>query len=263
MGHILLFNGRHCTEMTGVITCCTKNHRHNIGLWFFFFISFSCLLYLNAGAQTYVGMSLNVGNRQQYRPSTGFEPALAPSGSISISKNHNVNEHWVFRYGAVAGVVGYKLKVVMIDTLGPNGDVSPFAEYSTFFASAEFLVGRQFSIRDHNLLIGAGVGVTTYVSATPTTGYGVEVILPNNTPVPLFDARMTSPASPYSFLWKVAVSFDINTAFSIGIEYVFHNNPVAEGSYIFYHTEKPHSGRIEIYQREFRFGAFYKLGGRK
>lgn len=249
--------------MAGVITCRTKNHRHNRGRWFLFFISFSCLLYMNASAQTYVGISLNIGNRQQYQPSTGFEPALAPSGSISISKNHNVNEHWVFRYGAAAGVVGYKLKVVMIDTLGPNGDVSPFPEYSTFFASAEFLVGRQLSIREHNLLIGAGVGITTYVSTTPTTLHGVEVILPNNSLVSLFDARMTSPASQYSFLWKVVACFDINTAFSVGIEYVYHNNPAAKGSYIFYHTESPHSGRIEIYQREFRLGVFYKLGGRE
>ena len=249
--------------MAGVLISCTKNHLYNRGRWFLFFISFSCLLYLNAGAQTYVGMSLNVGDRQQYRPSTGFEPAFAPSGSISISKNHRVNEHWTFRYGAAAGVVGYKLKVVMIDTLGPNGDVSPFPEYSTFFASAEFLVGRKLSFRDHNLLIGAGVGVTTYVSATPTTRYGVEVILPNNTLVSLFDAQMTSPANPYSFLWKVAACFDINSAFSVGIEYVYHNNPAAEGSYIFYHAERPHSGRIEIYQREFRFGVFYKLDGRE
>jgi len=200
MGHTPSFNGKNYTEMAGVVISCTKNHRDNKGRWFFFFISFSCLLYLAAGAQTYVGVSLNVGNRQQYRSSTGFESALAPSGSISISKNHNVREDWVFRYGAAAGVVGYNLKVVMIDTLGPNGDVSPFPEYSTFFASAEFLLGRQLSIRDHNLFIGAGVGVTTYLSATPATHYSMEAILPNNTLVSLFDARMTSPASPYSFL---------------------------------------------------------------
>lgn len=72
-----------------------------------------------------------------------------------------------------------------VDTLGPKGDVSPFPEYSTVFASAEFLAGRNLSIRDRNLLIGAGVGVTTYVSVTLTTLYGVEVILPNNTLVSL------------------------------------------------------------------------------
>jgi hypothetical protein len=249
--------------MDRVIISRVTNHRPLLCRWLFFFIPLSCLLYLNAAAQTYVGLSLNAGNRQEYRPSTGFKPALAPSGSISISRNHNVNEHWVLRYGAVAGVVGYKLKVVMIDTLGPNGDVSPFPEYSTIFASAEFLIGRRVSIRDHNLLIGAGVGITTYVSTTPTTLHGVEVILPNNNLVTLFDARMTSPASPYSFLWKVAACFDINTTFSLGIEYVYHNNPAAEGSYIFYHTERPHSGTIEIYQREFRLGVFYKLGGRE
>lgn len=249
--------------MAEVITCWTQTHRHYKANLFVFCILFSCLICLSAHAQTYVGMSLNVGDRQQYQPSAGFKRALAPSGSISISKNNNVDEHWVFRYGAAMGVVGYKLKVVMIDTLGPNGDVSSFPEYSTFFASAEFLVGRQLSIRDHNLLIGAGGGVTTYVSTAPMTRFGVEVILPNNDAVSLFDARMVRPGSSYSLLWRVAASFDINTAFSLSIVYVYHNNPASEGSYIFYHTARPRSGTIKIYQREFRFGVFYRLGDRE
>lgn len=72
---------------------------------------------------------------------------------------------------------------------------------------------------------------------------------------------MTSPASRYSFVWKVSACFDINTAFSIGIEYVCHSNPLAKGSYTFYHTERSHFGTIEIYQREFRLGVLYKLRG--
>lgn len=109
--------------------------------WFLIFFALLTLLESKAAAQAYVGISLNSGSRQYYAPSYGFEEALAPSGSISISRNESINENWFFRYGALAGVVGYKLNVVMIDTLGPNGDVSSFPEYTTFFASAEFLLG--------------------------------------------------------------------------------------------------------------------------
>ena len=84
--------------------------------------------------------------------------------------------------------------------------------------------------------------------------------MPNNDLVSLFEATMTSPASDYSLLWKAGAYYALSTAFSVGLEYVYHKDPASEGAYAFYHTRTPHSGVIKIYQREFRFGVFYKLG---
>ena len=221
------------------------------------------LLQLNAAAQTYVGISLNAGNRQYYAPSSGFENALAPSGSITISRNDVIHENWFFRYGAAAGIVGYKLNVVMIDTLGPNGDVSPFPEYSTFFASAEFLFGHRISVFRRQLSFGAGIGITAYLGTASASSYSVEVVMPNNELVSLFEARMRSPASDYSLLWKAGGYYDLSTVFSVGVEYIYHLDPASEGTYDFYHTPTPRSGVIWIYQREFRLGFFYNLGGRR
>jgi hypothetical protein len=222
-------------------------------------ILFSIFLHAAANGQTQIGLSVNVGDRQHYSSSVGFKKALAPSASLSISKTKDLNDKWKFRYGAVAGLLGYKLNVVMIDTLGPNGDVSPFPEYSIFFASAEFLFGRQFPVFNRPLLLGAGVGVTAYLSAAPVSQYSVDVMYPNNRIVSLFDARMTSPASRYSILWKAAAYYEMTNAFSLGLEYVYHNNPAAEGSYIFYHTRTVNAGDITIYQREFRLGIYYRI----
>lgn len=248
--------------MARVITYFLKNYRHHCR-WFLIFSLNSLLHPVNADGQTYIGFSVNAGNRPQYTSSEGFERALAPSASLSIGQKKSMNEEWMFRYGIVAGMVGYQLNVVMIDTLGPNGDISPFPEYSTFFASAEFLIGRQLTVFRRKLLIGAGAGVTTYLSSSPTSQSRVEVILPNNSLVSLFDAIMSSPACDNSLLWKAAAYYDINTTFSVGVEYVRHSAPAAEGSYIFHHTQTPHSGVIRIYQRELRFGVFYNLSVRR
>ncbi|HEY0651904.1 MAG TPA: hypothetical protein VGD65_02210 [Chryseosolibacter sp.] len=222
----------------------------------------SSLLYTDAIGQVQVGLSLNVGNRQHYSTSEGFKRALAPSGSLSINQNLNLNHNWIFRYGVVGGIVGYRLNVVMIDTLGENGDVSPFPEYSVFFGSAEFLLGRKISFLNKDLLLGAGVGITGYVSAIPLSTYTVAVISTNNQRIPLFDAEMNNAASRYSFLWKGAAYYKLNSAFSLGVEYIYHKDPVATGFYIFYHTKKPNAGKIEIYQREVRIGLFYRIGSR-
>ncbi len=248
--------------MHRVITYFSGTYRYQYR-WFLIFTLVSFFAPLHSDGQTYIGLSLNVGNRPEYTSSEGFESALTPSASLSISRTGRLDENWMLRYGAVAGIVGYKLNVVMIDTLGPNGDVSPFPDYSTFFASAEFLLGRQLTVFRRQLLIGAGVGVTTYLSSSPTSEYRVEVILPNNSLVSLFDARMSSPASNYSLFWKAAAYYDINTTFYVGVEYVRHSAPAIEGSYIFRHTQTPHTGAIRIYQMEFRCGIFYVLGVRR
>ncbi|MCC6836234.1 MAG: hypothetical protein IT213_14700 [Cytophagales bacterium] len=235
-----------------------KNHR-NATRWF---LLFSGLLWnsMIVHAQTDIGILISAGNRQHYTNSQGFKGALAPSLAVSLSKNGKLNNQWTFRYGLVAGVLGYKLNVIMIDTLGANGDVSPFPEYSTFFGSAEFILGRRLSVFHRDLLIGGGVGITTYISSTPTSLYGVEVLLPNNNLVSLFEARMNSPATRFSMLWKVSLYYKLSSSLSASFEYIHHNDPAAEGTYTFYHTSKPLSGQINVYQREFRVGVFYTLG---
>jgi hypothetical protein len=244
--------------MARVVIFFLRNHRNDVR-WFLFFAGLVCNSIIVHG-QTDIGLLITAGNRQHYSTSQGFKNALAPSLALSISQNKKLNRQWKFRYGLVAGVLGYKLNVIMIDTLGANGDVSPFPEYSTFFGSAEFLVGRKFSVFNRDLLIGGGVGITTYISSSPTSLYGVEVLLPNNNLVSLFEARMNSPATRLSMLWKVALYYNLSRSISACIEYIHHNDPAAEGTYIFYHTAKPLSGQINVYQQEFRIGIFYTLG---
>lgn len=209
--------------------------------------------------QVQLGISVNAGNRQHYSSPGGFQRAFAPSPSLSVAWHQKVSERWFFRYAAVTGIVGYKLNVVMIDTLGPNGDVSPFAEYSTLFASAEFLFAHRVSVLHHNISIGAGIGITGYASASPRTSFGVEAVSPDNKLISLFDAELASPANRYSILWKAIAYYSITPAIALSVEYVYHPESFATGSYIFYHTRNLQRGKVEIYQREFRLGLIYTL----
>lgn len=244
--------------MARIIISFLRNHRFSIR-WFLY-LSFLVLNSFIVQAQTDIGLLLSLGNRQHYSSHEGFKNALAPSLAISISQSRKLNDSWMFRYGLVAGVLGYKLNVIMIDTLGANGDVSPFPEYTTFFGSAEFFLGHRLSVLKRDFVIGGGVGLTGYISSSPTSHYGVEVVMPNNYLVSLFEAEMNSPATRVALLWKVALYYKISRSISASIEYIHHNDPAADGSYIFYHTAKPLSGQIKVYQQELRIGFFYTLG---
>jgi hypothetical protein len=124
-------------KMARVTNDFFKKHRFKYR-WFPIITMLCSVLYTDAIGQVQVGLSLNVGNRQHYSTSTGFKRALAPSGSLSINQNLNLNHNWIFRSGIVGGIVGYKLNVVMIDTLGANGDVSPSLSTLFFLALQNF-----------------------------------------------------------------------------------------------------------------------------
>ncbi|MFZ5970931.1 MAG: hypothetical protein ACOYXA_05020 [Bacteroidota bacterium] len=234
-----------------------RNHRRN--LRWFLFVGLYTLAGVFANAQTDIGILVTAGNRQHYTDPQVFKNALAPSLAVSWGKNRELNSRWNFRYDLVAGVLGYKLNVIMIDTLGANGDVTPFPEYSTFFGSAEFILGYKLFLFQRELQIGGGVGLTCYGSFVPVSQYGVEVLSPNNNLIALFDGEMNSPANRFSILSKVAAYYKLSSSWLVGIAYIRHGSPAAEGNYRFYHTNQPISGRVSIYQNESRLGVFYVL----
>jgi hypothetical protein len=218
-----------------------------------------------ASAQTRIGISFNMGNRQQFSGHPeAFERALAPSGSLSLSNTRDLgNKRWSMQYGITCGVVPYNLKVIGIDTVTIPDDIFPFPDYSTIFASAHLMLAPKFVVRNHNLWIGAGVGMTAYASLIPVSQYGIHVADPDNsTLTTVFEAQMSAPTNRFSSFWKIAGIYDLTSRISLGLEYVNHARPAAEGNYEFYHTRKVTYGTIEIYQREIRIGGFYRLKSR-
>lgn len=215
---------------------------------------------LSAQGQTLLGITVNIGERQDTRHSEAFKRALAPSGSLSVSKATDLGkEHWSIRYGFTCGVVPYNLKVVSVDTVTLQNDIFPFPDYSTIFASIDFMLAPKFIVCGRIFSIGAGVGVTGYASLVPNSYYGVHVANPDNSLTTVFEASMYAPANRWSSFWKIAALYDLTRSISLGIEYVNHARPAAEGSYEFYETQTPIHGTIEVYQREFRIGAFYRI----
>ena len=220
---------------------------------------------IDTAAQTHIGISLNIGNRQRFDPgSKGFSKALAPSGSLFINQKKTLKNEWKVQYGATVGIVPYKLNVIGIDTItATDSGVYPFPDYSTLFISADLQPGRQISIgKNKNLLIALGGGLTYYVSFFPTTTYQIGVT-DNNESFTVFKGQMDAPANTYSLFGKAAAYYQISNSFTVGAEYVHHMKSASEGTYTFYHTKTPQSGRIEVYQREFRFTLSHRLGNKK
>src|SRR5689334_6102260 len=74
--------------------------------------------FLNSKAQTYLGISANLGNQLNFTPdSKGLRTPPAISGSLVIRVQEELRNDWVLQQGGGVGVLGYELKVVAMDTI--------------------------------------------------------------------------------------------------------------------------------------------------
>lgn len=225
---------------------------------------FFCLLLVShcLEAQTYAGISMNIGNRLSFSPeSDGFSRPVSVSGSLLLRVQEDISEKWALQYGFDLGVLGYKLKINPADTLTGVGP-STFSEYSTFYGRFNFLVGRKFNIKVKELLIGLGGGASSYFSFLQTTNYGIGIIFPDVGNVDVFSADINSPSTSILPFAKISAQLKINFHLTVGLEYTHHFGSVLEGTYEFYHSPPPTSGNISLYPRELSFTLLVQISNR-
>lgn len=142
--------------------------------------SLGFLLCHQTQGQTYVGLSLNIGNQMHYSPaSAGMKTPISLSGNILLNIQERLTNGLVVQYGAGLGIIGYNLKVIAIDCI-LTGERSVFLEYGTFYGNLYLLLGKEFLINLNKLIVSGGGGGSYYYSAYPTATYDVDVIVDGN-----------------------------------------------------------------------------------
>lgn len=213
-------------------------------------------------AQTYVGISMNIGNRLSFSPeSDGFSRPVSVSGSLLLRIQEEISEKWALQYGFDLGVLGYTLKIVHIDTLESFGP-SIFTEYSTFYGSFCLLGSRTFNIKTKELMVGFGGGASYYFSFLQTTNYFTSII-DDGTYEDLFSGSIESPSTSILPFAKISAQLKLNFYLTVGLEYTHHFGSVLDGTYELYHSPPPTSGNISLYPRELSFVLLVQISNRK
>jgi hypothetical protein len=204
-----------------------------------------------AYAQTYVGLSANVGNKLTFSPdSEGLRRPVSISGSVLINVNKSLKRGWALQYGGGIGVLGFIIKTVAIDTIAPDAGITRFYEYSHFYVNAKGLIGKEIVIGKKLLLIGAGGGATCYLNLPSFYSFGLGVVDENQTVWEVFEAQLQTPLNRVVPFATIDLQLRLNSLIVLALGYSHHFKPVFSGSYEFYQTENPSAGSMTLYQRE-------------
>lgn len=118
------------------------------------FIVFVWVPCIDTTAQSFLGLSINYGDKLRFTPNypglllkrNSFSPTLVYSNQKKFQSDFAVI------FGGQVGVAGYQLIPVLRDTLGPSGDHSPFVDYGIFVSRLELHPVRCFILEKENCL---------------------------------------------------------------------------------------------------------------
>lgn len=224
---------------------------------------YSFVHYQYVKAQTYMGISANIGNKLSYSPpSKGLERPVAISGSLLFTFQKELQNNWIIQYGIDLGVLGYNLKIKGIDSL-LTGDNFVFLEYGTFCGRGNILGGKEFIVKNKKLMIGLGGGATFYYTPYSVTAYGISIGYPDYTTKRTFRAVFDGPETKTLPFAKIVVQLKMNSRYALGIGYLHHFKPVLEGTYEFYHTESTSAGKLSLYHQEINLMFFLNISKSK
>ncbi len=216
---------------------------------------------INAVSQTFIGVSLNIGNRIRYTPnSEGLDRPVMLAGSIFFNSRKDLKNNWILLYGANAGIIGYSVKVHSIDTLRPqstSASIFSFPDYSTFYGGVNAVIGKNLFLQKKKLLLGLGGGASYTYSRYPTEYY-VTTHFANGSATEQFYAS-TSPQNRVTAFAKAVAQLPINQRLTVGLEYSRHFSSILGGHYEFYHTKEPSLGKIDLFQSELSFTCMYRV----
>lgn len=241
------------------------NITHNMRMFFlkvtlFYLALFICFF---AEAQTYAGLSINIGNRLSYSPkSYAFETPTSASGNVLLMVQRKIKNNWIIQYGGGLGFLTSKFQISSIDTLS-QPTLYIFSENLALYGKINLLVGRTIKIKKTELMIGLGCGGTYYYSPSPDIYYRFNQIVNNTIGETTFEAEINSPSSSILPFAKISAQLKINFYLTFGLEYTHHFGSMLEGSYEFYHTEKPTTGQISLYPREFSVVLLVRISKKK
>lgn len=206
-------------------------------------------------SQSYLGLSLDIGDRLTYTPSDeGFERPVSYSGSLFYLKREQLKNHWVIDTQLTIGVLGYKMLVNGLDTISSNDLNISTSFYQTFYGQASLTIGKSFKLFNQTFIGGLGGGIAYYVNVNAPYHYTIGV--------GYYDVYKSSTSSDSGALAGFAqgsLQMELGFRFMVGLSYIFSFNPALHGTFEFFYTPEPASGQFKLYQRELRVSVFYLL----
>jgi len=230
----------------------------NLGIKQFGFIialNFICATRLEA--QTFIGLSVNLGDVVKETPSSnGIKSIPSVSGNFSLEFRKNLGSNVFLSYGVGLGVLGYTLKVVTIDSLSPK-DKFLFPEYSNFYGKLSLALSKEFIISGRPIALGVSGGASHYYSFFPTTSFSISVE-DDTQEYTTFEGQTSVQTKALVGFANVFLRKEVNSRISFKLAYSYHVAPALTGTYKFYHTERVSAGNISIYQRELSLMILFK-----
>ena len=206
-------------------------------------------------SQSYLGLSLNIGDRLTYTPSDkGFGRPVSFSGSLFYLKREQLKNDWFFDTQLTIGVLGYKMLVNGLDTISSNDLNISTSFYQTFYGQASLTIGKSFKLFNQTFIGGLGGGIAYYVNVNAPYHYNIGV--------GYYDVYKSSTSSDSGALAGYAqgmLQMELGFNFMVGLSYVYAFNPALHGAFEFLNTEEPETGEFKLYQRELRVSVFYLL----
>jgi hypothetical protein len=217
------------------------------------------LISVNAISQTFLGLSLNVGNSVKFSPSSpGMNSPPMPSASIVLNFRENLQHDWVVQFGFHAGIIGYMMSVHTLDSLAPDDHVKyPFPEYSTFYGGINLAGGKDIPLGYRKLFVGLGAGVD-YTYSGWSSSYKVIQGYPDGTSASVFYAE-TEAIDRFNGFAKVVTQLPLNGRITLGLEYSQHFSSILKGQYWLFHSTAHDKGQISLYQHEISVVFLYRI----
>jgi hypothetical protein len=192
--------------------------------------------------QTYVGGSIDWGNKVDFSPSTSGVASM-PQYSLSLALARQIDFRGtpLFLMPEVnAGYIRYDIHFFN-DHFGRLVN-QRIGDYQ-FYCSAGASVGGKIPIGKKFLLVGAGTGVSYYFFYEGGGGYGIT----KSQRVFYFDFQTS--ARGFSYYASGFVRFPVFERCYLGFKYQRHFDPAVTGKYIFYQPDGNKEGAIQIVQQ--------------
>ena len=221
--------------------------------------------YIDTSAQSFLGLSINYGDRLTYTPDypdlllnpRSFSPTLV----YSFQKKFNSDFTVIF--GGQVGIAGYQLIALSGDTLSgsSSSDRYPFGDYGIFVGRLEVTPGKIFHVGKRELFVGLGGGIS-YYHGFPYTTMSVGVAN-QGASVDVFSSYVEFPSSgTIAGFAKVYMKIQVSNRFDIAFQYSSHWKSILNGEFEFYHTNTPASGSIKLVPKGVSLILLYRFKNR-
>lgn len=211
-------------------------------------------------AQSFLGLSANYGDKLAFSPDySGLLKRSSPSVTLVFTQQKRMINNLSLMFGGQAGFAGYQIAVKVPDTLGYANEKNGFGDFGIVTGKFEVTPGLTFMIKNRDLFVGIGGGISYYKVIYETATYGVGVVSNGNLYKTFFaDVEAPRSGTLLGFV-KLYVKRPVSDRLQLAVQYSTHFKSILAGDFQFYHTKTPASGTISLIPRGISLQILYRL----